>query len=161
MTDLTFKTKDGTFNYRVCAVMIHDSKILAMRDSGISHYYLPGGRVRINETAENALLRELKEELDIDITAEMIRPLWLAQGFFRLDNSGEQYHELALYFLVDISKTDLSARGESFILNEGEKSHRFDWLKFEELETKYFYPLFLKKEIFHLPESLKMITIYE
>lgn len=159
MTDLTFRTKDGTFNYRACAVMIHDSKILAMRDSDVSHYYLPGGRVRINETAENALLRELKEELDI--TAEIIRPLWLAQGFFRLDNGGEQYHELALYFLVDISKTDLPVRGESFILNEGETAHRFDWLKFEELETNYFYPLFLKKEIFHLPESLKMITIYE
>lgn len=28
--DITFKTSEGKFNYRVCAVIINDDKILAM-----------------------------------------------------------------------------------------------------------------------------------
>ncbi len=31
----------------------------------------------------------------------------------------------------------------------------FEWLDFERLKDEYFYPLFLKKEIFNLPVFLK------
>ena len=30
--DVTFVTSEGTFNYRVCAVIIHDNHLLAMQD---------------------------------------------------------------------------------------------------------------------------------
>lgn len=60
--DITFKTSEGKFNYRVCAVIINDDKILAMQDERSPYYYLPGGRVSLNETAEKAILREIKEE---------------------------------------------------------------------------------------------------
>ena len=30
----------------------------------------------------------------------------------------------------------------------------FEWLEFERLEDEYFYPIFLKKAIFNLPENL-------
>ena len=33
--------------------------------------------------------------------------------------------------------------------------------EFERLEQEYFYPLFLKKEIFHLPEALTLRTELE
>ena len=103
--DVTFKTDDGTFNYRACAVIVDGGKILAMKDSRSPYYYLPGGRVNLGETAEAAVLREVREELQID--AEVLRPLWLCQSFFTEDVSRESYHELCLYFLVDVSKTDL------------------------------------------------------
>ena len=37
--DVTFVTSEGTFNYRVCAVIIHDNHLLAMQDER-SPYYL-------------------------------------------------------------------------------------------------------------------------
>ena len=46
--DITFKTSEGKFNYRVCAVIINDDKILAMQDERSPYYYLPGGRVSLN-----------------------------------------------------------------------------------------------------------------
>ena len=61
--DLTLKTKEGYFNYRVAAVIVNDGKILAQRDTKTNEYYLPGGRVTFGETSEEALLREIKEEL--------------------------------------------------------------------------------------------------
>ena len=49
--DISFKINDEKFNYRVCAIMIDNDKILAMHDERSPYYYLPGGRVMIGETA--------------------------------------------------------------------------------------------------------------
>lgn len=154
--DITFKTEEGRFNYRVCAIIIHDGKILAMHDERSPYFYLPGGRVALHETAEVAVLRELKEELDID--AEIVRPLWLNQSFFTEDVSKEKYHELCLYFLVDITKTDLLSRGTTFTIRERHHTHEFEWIELERLKDEYFYPTFLKDRIFELPETLTIYT---
>ena len=79
--DISFLIDNSKFNYRVCAVIINDNKILAMKDERSPYYYLPGGRVQIGEKAEDAVIREVKEELEID--AKIIRPLWLNQGFLK------------------------------------------------------------------------------
>ena len=59
--DISYNCENQKFNYRVCAVIINDDKILAMQDERSPYYYLPGGRVSLNETAEKAILREIKE----------------------------------------------------------------------------------------------------
>ncbi len=156
MTDISFQTEEGKFNYRVCAVIVSGGKILAMHDERSPYFYLPGGRVKVGETAEDAVLRECWEELGIK--PEIQRPLWLNQGFFTEDVDRLDYHELCLYFLMDVSKTDLLSRGENFICLEGERKNRFQWLLFEQLEKEYFYPLFLKREIFHLPKHFTLLT---
>ena len=102
--DISFKNGNEKFNYRVCAMMINDGKILAMRDERSPYYYLPGGRVQMGETAEHAVLRECKEELNAE--PEIIRPLWLNQAFFTEDVEKIQFHELCIYYLMDISKTE-------------------------------------------------------
>lgn len=157
--DVKFLTDDGRFNYRVSAIIINENKILAMRDERSPYYYLPGGRVSLHETAESAVLRELKEELEID--AEIIRPLWVNQSFFVEDVNNERYHEICIYFLVDVSKTDILTKGEEFVVYEGRHTNRFEWLEFERLETEYFYPLFLKERIYKLPEHLELLSTSE
>lgn len=79
--DISFINDEGKFNYRVCGIVINDNKILAMKDERSPYYYLPGGRVMMGETAEDAIIREVKEELEIE--ASIIRPLWLTQNFLR------------------------------------------------------------------------------
>lgn len=157
--DITFKTEQGRFNYRVCGMIIHEGKILAMHDQRSPYYYLPGGRVQLGETVEEAVLREIREELEID--AKIVRPLWFNQGFFTEDISGEQFHEICIYFLMDISHTDLLSKGEQFVLNENNQRHTFEWLAFDRLKDEYFYPIFLKEKIFDLPEKLTIIANYD
>lgn len=154
--DITFKTADGRFNYRVCAMIIHEGKILAMHDQRSPYFYLPGGRVAVGETAEAAVIREVQEELGI--TPKIVRPLWLNQAFFTEDVDAQKYHELCIYFLMDISETALLSRGACFSFQEGGRTHIFQWLRFEQLKEEYFYPLFLKKDIFHLPEVFTIRT---
>ena len=152
--DLTFPLPEGTFNFRVAAVLVHDGKLLVMQDTQSPYWYLPGGRVQMHEQAQDALLRELQEELALQ--GQIIRPLWLVQNFYREDVNLQQYHELGLYVLVEAG--DLPARGEEFVTREAEQVNTFRWVEFEKLQDMYLYPLFIKKEIFRLPDSLQMLT---
>ena len=157
--DIVLRTENGRFNYRVCGIMIHENRILAMHDECAPYFYLPGGRVELHETAEDAVLREIKEELEID--AEIIRPLWFNQSFFTEDVNQDQYHEICLYYLIDVSKTDLLSRGETFTLHERHHTHVFEWVSFERLKNEYLYPFFIKEKINDLPKSLEILVTYE
>ena len=154
--DITYTAGQEKFNYRVCAVMISGNKILAMHDERSPYFYLPGGRVKMGETAECAVIREVEEELGV--TPKIVRPLWLNQGFFTEDVDGLNYHELCISFLTDISETGLHDKGERFTVNEGKHVHTFEWLPFERLRDEYFYPVFLKESIFDLPRHFELRT---
>ena len=154
--DISFRHEGQKFNYRVCAIMISDHKILAMHNERSPYFYLPGGRVAMGETAEQAVVREVEEELSI--TPKIIRPLWLSQAFFTEEVDNLRYHELCIYFLMDISETNLPVKGAVFTLREGGHTHTFEWLDFDRLKEEYFYPIFLKKEIFNLPKEFTIRT---
>ena len=157
--DISVKIGNDKFNYRVCAMIINDGKILAMHDDRSPYFYLPGGRVNICETAEAAVIREVEEELGI--TSKIIRPLWLNQAFFTEDVDNIRYHELCIYYLMDTSETDLLSRGNSFVVNEGTRIHMFEWLDFGRLKNEYFYPIFLKEDIYNLPDVFTIRTEIE
>ena len=84
--DISFAAGEEKFNYRVAAVILNGGKLLAMRDEYSPYYYLPGGRVKLGETAEQAVIREIQEELHV--TAEIVLPLWLNKPFSRRKSMG-------------------------------------------------------------------------
>lgn len=154
--DITFRTAEGRFNYRVTAIIVDDSRLLVMKDERSPYYYLPGGRVKMQEVAQDAILRELREELGI--TATIVRPLWFNQSFFIEDVDKEQYHEICMYYLVDISKTDILNRGDCFSCMESENGEHlsFSWMSFEDVSHAYLYPEFIKERILRsLPDTLE------
>lgn len=157
--DISFVSEQDKFKYRVCAMFISDGKVLAMRDERSPFYYLPGGKVQMGETAEQAVIREVEEELGF--TAGIVRPLWLNQAFFTEDVDELHYHEICLYFLMDTAETGLLEKGERFTLKERHHTHDFAWLPFDRLKEEYFYPIFLKEAIYHLPEHLTLRAEYE
>ena len=65
-------------------------------DKPSEYYSLPGGRVMMGETAEQAMVREIQEELGVSL--KISRPLWLIQSFFTKDTDGLRYHEICIYF---------------------------------------------------------------
>ena len=93
--DISFNQESQKFNYRVCAMIISGNRILAMHDERSPYFYLPGGRVKMGEKAEQAVIREVREELHV--TLKITRPLWLNQAFFTEDVDGVRYHELCIY----------------------------------------------------------------
>jgi len=52
--------------YKSAGIIIQDHKLLFTRAEGMEFFIDPGGKIEKGETAEQALIRELKEELSID-----------------------------------------------------------------------------------------------
>lgn len=58
---------------KIAFIYIKDGKILSTLSKGKDTYYIPGGKREGNETDEQTLIRECKEELTIDIKKETIK----------------------------------------------------------------------------------------
>lgn len=54
-------------------IYIQSKRILSTRSQGKDTYYIPGGKREAGETDQQALRREIKEELDIDLLEETIQ----------------------------------------------------------------------------------------
>lgn len=66
----------------VCGIFIKDKKVMiAQRSHGSSKgkFEFPGGKVELNETKEEAIIREWKEECDI--TLEKVVPFMITSDF--------------------------------------------------------------------------------
>ena len=53
-------------------IEIKDKQILSTRSFGKDKYYIPGGKREANETDLEALTREIKEELSVDLEANSL-----------------------------------------------------------------------------------------
>lgn len=58
---------------KIAFIYVKDGKILSTLSKGKDTYYIPGGKREGNETDEQTLIRECKEELTIDIKKETIK----------------------------------------------------------------------------------------
>ena len=58
---------------KVAYIYIKDGKILSTRSKGKDKYYIPGGKREENETDIETLVREVKEELSVDIIKDSTR----------------------------------------------------------------------------------------
>lgn len=149
--DISFKTPLGRFNYRVSAVIIRSGALLTMTDNNYSYSYLPGGRVKMGETTTRAMEREIEEELRMNLS--VIRPLWICEDFFTEEDSGERFHELCFYYLVDGS----ALPEDDFAYPEGERLNRFSWTPLESVEGMHLYPDFIRARIRNLPKYPEII----
>jgi 8-oxo-dGTP pyrophosphatase MutT (NUDIX family) len=58
---------------KIALIVIENGKILSTRSIGKKKYYIPGGKRENNETDHETLIREIKEELSVDVLSETIR----------------------------------------------------------------------------------------
>jgi 8-oxo-dGTP diphosphatase len=57
---------------KIALIIIENGKILSTKSIGKNKYYIPGGKRENNETDHQTLIREIKEELSVDILQETI-----------------------------------------------------------------------------------------
>lgn len=60
--------------YKAAGIIIQDRKLLFARAENMGFFIDPGGKIEPGETAKQALVRELKEELSIDIDEADLEP---------------------------------------------------------------------------------------
>ena len=57
----------------VAWVLVEDGRILCVRTRGKDVFYIPGGKREAGETELDALVREINEELAVDLVPESVR----------------------------------------------------------------------------------------
>jgi ADP-ribose pyrophosphatase YjhB (NUDIX family) len=153
---ITFLKDNITFSYRVAGVVIFDNKVLVHRSILDDFWSLPGGRCEFLEISKDALKREMKEEIGVEI--KIIRTLYFVENFFNF--GGKDYHELSIFYLMEfppdsklVLENDTFSGKEDGSGFENDDSNGkeleliFKWVDIDKLETLRLYPLFLRKSL--------------
>ena len=98
MTQQDFRTKVGNtvFGVRVAALILQNGKLLVTKDKG--KYYTIGGAIQVNESTEDAVVREVREELGIRAQAGQLA--FVVENRFEQD--GVSYHNIEFHYLVNL-----------------------------------------------------------
>lgn len=107
MSDILFKTPEYIFSYRVAGICMQNSKVLLQKPTNDTGYAFPGGHVAFNETNEESLKREFKEEIGANITVGELK--WVGEIFFPWGD--KPCHQICLYYMINIESTDIPKDG--------------------------------------------------
>lgn len=110
----------------VRAIIIENNKLLVffrrkLKDGKhITYYAIPGGHVEENETNEETVIRELKEEMNLDI--EILEYL----------GEIEAYNQIEYYYHAKIVGGELQFGGEELERNNEDNYYEVRWISLEE-----------------------------
>ena len=116
---------------RVAAVIIKNNKVLLMKRTkpDVIYWTIPGGEVEEGETNEQALIRESKEELGVDV---VMKDLLLEMNSQKPESKGQKEY----FYLCEVTDGKLgTGRGPEFqnpSLYVGR--HDVEWVEIEELK---------------------------
>ena len=94
----------------VGAIVLHEGRLLLVkrdREPARGRWSLPGGRVELGETLNEALVREVKEETGIDVDVDGL--CGVAERIVRDDDAAIEHHFVILDYYATARTTDLTA----------------------------------------------------
>lgn len=96
--DIFFKTDDFVFSFRVGGLMVRDGKVFLQKHRKKEEYYIVGGHIVSLETAKDALKREFKEELGVEIGVDDL--MAVAEMFYPWEET--PWHQICFYYKVHL-----------------------------------------------------------
>jgi 8-oxo-dGTP pyrophosphatase MutT (NUDIX family) len=115
----------------VRAVILKGDNILLVYSGKNDEYKFPGGGINENETAEEALIREVKEEIGINVTKINGKVGTVAEYSKAKEENIDFFKMISEYYLVDIENKYYKQN-----LDEYEKELLFEpqWIRIEDAE---------------------------
>ena len=112
----------GEFIDKIAWIHTNDGKILSTLSTGKSVYYIPGGKRECNETDHETLVREIEEELDVDIVLDTVEYL----GVYEAQSDGaEKGIKVKMTCYIGDYVGELKASSEI---------ERFEWLSMSDIK---------------------------
>ncbi|ADL50228.1 NUDIX hydrolase [Clostridium cellulovorans] len=138
---------------RAAALIIKDNNFLAAKSPDYDCYYTVGGGVQINETSEEAIIREIYEETGYRL--EIDKLAFVQERFYEVDK--HRYHEIVFFYLM-IDSDDVNISDSSFTDLPKETLH---WLPLDDLNKINLVPEFLKNKSFNNISNVEHIISKE
>ncbi|MCL2861031.1 MAG: NUDIX domain-containing protein [Firmicutes bacterium] len=152
--DCGFIRDNYWFRYRACAIIIEDGNVLMTKNEKVPYYYSVGGGVHLNETAQDAVIREVYEETGEYFEVE--RLAFIHENFFKgtWDDENKICHEIAFYFLMK-PKGIKEFNWESRSLDGVKETVSF--LPIDKLHEYEVYPTFFKDKLKNMKDGIEHI----
>ena len=147
---ITFDNGNIRFTNRVVGVAFDRERVLLHRTDDMNFWALPGGRAELLEPSPQTLVREMQEEMGVEVRVE--RLLWVAENFFVY--GPRAYHEIGFYFLMHLPPDSPLRDQTSFVGHEGDLHIHFEWHPIATLEKVLLYPEFLRSGLKSIPTSI-------
>lgn len=141
--DITIDVENYKLNVRAAGIIIHNNKLLIHRNINKDHYALIGGRIEIGENSEDAVKREIREELgkEIQITGNVAT----IENFFEMDS--QKYHEIMFVHKAEFVNEE-DKKIETTIENiEGKDYLKYEWVDLDKLDEYPLRPQIIKEVI--------------
>ena len=116
------------FRPSVYGVIIHNGKILMLRNKSNGKLFFPGGGINIAEESTAALAREVREETGIEIEVEKF--IHFKEQFFYWDPGDEAYHMFNLFYICRPKTLEIIADDQV----DDEESEKPRWIDIEEIK---------------------------
>lgn len=107
---------------KIALIKIENGQILSTRSKGKSKYYIPGGKRENNETDEQTLVREIQEELNVEIIPKSVEYI----GTFKAQSDGA-----AKGIMVKMTCYKADYNG---IPQESNEIEEIKWLNYKDLD---------------------------
>ncbi len=150
--DCSFKTEKGRFNYRVGGIISQADKLLMMKNSRDPYYYSVGGRVKMHESLEEAVLREIREETGQE--ARIDRLAFIHENFFISSVTGESFHELCFYYYVEL---EASPDLDRISYTADGVPERLCLIDLKDLDQENIFPEFFKDGLYKSQEVIHVV----
>lgn len=160
MRDITLKKDNMKFNFRVDVIIEDNDKLLFEKREGYDSYMLLGGKVQLNETAKEAIIRELKEKLGYEVRQQELEIVQIAENFFEnKDENGnpQDVQQILFIYKVNVDSNCEFAKKEEFkeLENTGKT---VKWLTKKEVFESNILPEIAKKHIYNSEFSYDIIN---
>ncbi|MCK4027422.1 NUDIX domain-containing protein [Streptococcus suis] len=135
---MDFRTRidNQIFGVRATALLIKDGKIFLTKDSK-GRYYTIGGAIAVNETAQDAVVREVKEELGVDSCVNQLA--FVVENQFTYE--GIDFYNIEFHFIVD----PIGEMPKEMI--EDSLKQACEWIELDKIVNLDVVPAFLAQEL--------------
>ncbi len=147
---ITFDDQHIRFTHRVVGVAFDRDRVLLHRTDEMNFWALPGGRAELLEPSPETLVREMREEIGVEVKVD--RLLWLAENFFKY--GPRTHHEIGFYFLMHLPPDSPLRDQPTFLGREGDMPVHFEWFPTAVLEKVALYPTFLRTGLKSIPTNI-------
>ena len=152
--DLKIKTEAEEFHVRTCGIIKQENKFLIMKVNKTSYYHIPGGHIEIGEDSEQAVIREIKEEIGCDVKEAKL--FSIEENFWMRNN--RKCHGIEFYYIIKPKQKIKMQVCEKIENDKGEeKLLNFKWVTLEELKDIDLRPSNIKDMLIN-EEYLKGLT---